>query len=202
MPTLITLAEAAAELGVPLGSLRSAAKERGYLVRLGRSLRIDRADLPDLFDHAATCRRRRPLSRLGNRHLLQPRRKLTVRNRLLRPPNGCSSPPGRRSRRERMPPEKPAEGPMRRFDPDKYYRPQDDAMRLIATVGTLAVWRHQGKEPPYLRLGNRIVYPGKDLNLFLDACRVEPTERPSASTRTPRLAGDMPSGEGRTPPHV
>lgn len=56
-------------------------------------------------------------------------------------------------------------------------------MRLIATVGTLAVWRHEGRGPPYLRVGNRILYSGADLNAFLDACRVEPTEKPRNSMR-------------------
>lgn len=72
---------------------------------------------------------------------------------------------------------------MRCFDPDQLYCPQDDAMRLIATVGTLAVWRHEGRGPPYLRVGNRILYSGADLNAFLDACRVEPTEKPRNSMR-------------------
>ena len=69
---------------------------------------------------------------------------------------------------------------MYRFDPDKYYRPQDDAMRLIAKEGTLAVWRHLGKGPAYFRTGSRIFYRGLDLNAYLDACRVEPTEKQPA----------------------
>ena len=63
---------------------------------------------------------------------------------------------------------------MKRFDPDVYYRPADEAMRLIATVGSLALWRHQGKGPPFTKFGHRVLYLGADLNAWLDARRVEP----------------------------
>lgn len=63
------------------------------------------------------------------------------------------------------------------FDPDALYRPSDDALRLIATKGTLAVWRSLGKGPHYLRVGSRILYPGADLNSFLAKCRVKPIEK-------------------------
>ena len=61
---------------------------------------------------------------------------------------------------------------MERFQDDKYYRAADDEMRLIATKGTLAVWRHAGKGPAYVRFGNRILYEGFVLNAFLDSHRV------------------------------
>ena len=64
---------------------------------------------------------------------------------------------------------------MHRFDPDRYYRAFDPEMRLIATVGTLAVWRHEGKGPPYVRFGNRVLYRGSDVNTWLDERIVEPT---------------------------
>ena len=63
----------------------------------------------------------------------------------------------------------------RRFDDDTYYRPSDDAMRLIATVGGLAQWRHYGKGPPFTKFGRRILYLGADLNRWMDKHRVEPT---------------------------
>ena len=63
---------------------------------------------------------------------------------------------------------------MQRFDPDRYYRPADEAMRLIATVGSLALWRHQGKGPPFTKFGHRVLYRGADLNSWLDKHRVEP----------------------------
>lgn len=49
-PSLATLEEAAQELGVPKGSLRSAAEEHGYLVRMGRAVRIDRNDFEALVE--------------------------------------------------------------------------------------------------------------------------------------------------------
>ena len=41
---------------------------------------------------------------------------------------------------------------MRRFDENTYYRPADEAMRLIGTVATLAQWRHYCKGPPFAAL--------------------------------------------------
>ena len=63
---------------------------------------------------------------------------------------------------------------MRRFDDNTYYRPTDEAMRLIATVGTLAQWRHYAKGPPFTKIGRRILYLGRDLNRWIDEQRVEP----------------------------
>ena len=69
---------------------------------------------------------------------------------------------------------------MTRFKPDQYYRTSDPALALIATPGTLAVWRCHGKGPRYTRFGNRILYLGVDLNAWLDEHIVEP----DASNRT------------------
>lgn len=63
---------------------------------------------------------------------------------------------------------------MHRFEPDKYYRPQDEAMRLLGTVGGLALQRHRGDGPPYTKLGRRVLYLGEDLNRWLDERRIEP----------------------------
>ena len=46
---LLTIAAAADELGVPAGSLRTAAQRHGLLVRIGRAIRIDPNDLPELI---------------------------------------------------------------------------------------------------------------------------------------------------------
>ena len=63
---------------------------------------------------------------------------------------------------------------MKRFEPDLYYRPQDPAMRLLGTPGSLAVQRCKGGGPPFTRMGRRVLYLGRDLNAWLDAHRVEP----------------------------
>ena len=65
---------------------------------------------------------------------------------------------------------------MTRFNPQKYYRTKDPALALIATSGTLAVWRHAGRGPSYLRFGNRVLYYGSDLNSWLDEHIVVPAD--------------------------
>ena len=50
MPRLLTVDEAAKELGVPRGSLRTAAERHGFLVRMGRHTRIDPNTLPELVE--------------------------------------------------------------------------------------------------------------------------------------------------------
>ncbi len=47
-PNLVTIDEAARQLGVPKGSLRTAAETHGFLVRMGRALRIDSNDFSRL----------------------------------------------------------------------------------------------------------------------------------------------------------
>ena len=45
MPRLLTLNKAADALGVPVASLRGAAERHGYLIRMGRVVRINPNDL-------------------------------------------------------------------------------------------------------------------------------------------------------------
>ena len=63
---------------------------------------------------------------------------------------------------------------MKRFEPDRYYRPSDPEMRLIATPGTLTQWRHQGRGPSWVKCARRVLYRGSDLNDWLDANLVSP----------------------------
>ena len=63
---------------------------------------------------------------------------------------------------------------MTRFNPEQYYRAGDPALSVIATTGTLAVWRHQGRGPRFIKFGNRVLYLGSDLNAWLDSHLVEP----------------------------
>ena len=64
---------------------------------------------------------------------------------------------------------------MTRFDPDTFYRPDDPAVRIIGTAGTLRVWRCKGRGPDYHKIGNRVFYKGADLNRYLNSCIVRPT---------------------------
>ena len=68
---------------------------------------------------------------------------------------------------------------MKRFDPETYYRSSDEALRLIATAGTLAVWRHEDRGPTYTKIGNRVLYRGTDLNAFLDKRSHAPRNGPA-----------------------
>ena len=50
MHRLLTIEEAATTLGVPVGSLLTAARRHGFLVKMGRALRIDPNDIPELIE--------------------------------------------------------------------------------------------------------------------------------------------------------
>ena len=60
------------------------------------------------------------------------------------------------------------------FEPGRFYRPQDDELRLFGTVGALAVQRCRGEGPPFYRVARKVVYRGSDLNQYLESRRVEP----------------------------
>ena len=62
------------------------------------------------------------------------------------------------------------------IEPDRFYRPSDPSLRKIATVGTLAHWRHRGLGPPYVRYGNRVLYRGRDVLAWLEGHTVYPTD--------------------------
>lgn len=63
---------------------------------------------------------------------------------------------------------------MREFDDDRYYLTTDPELELLGSPAAMAQWRKRGKGPRYLRVGRRILYRGRDLNLFLDECVIEP----------------------------
>ena len=63
------------------------------------------------------------------------------------------------------------------FAADRYYRPGDPALDTIASCGTLATWRWQGRGPLYTKFGHRILYRGSDLNAWLDERLVQPTTK-------------------------
>ena len=61
------------------------------------------------------------------------------------------------------------------FNPDTVYTPEDVAARGIANYSTLAKWRMARTGPPFIRLGKRVGYRGRDLNEWLDVQTVRPT---------------------------
>ena len=61
------------------------------------------------------------------------------------------------------------------FKPDRYYRTNDPELTVLATPGTMRQWRHQGKGPPYVKSGSRVLYKGSDLDEWLAAREVRPT---------------------------
>ena len=62
------------------------------------------------------------------------------------------------------------------FIPTRFYRPTDDALRTIATAGTLAQWRFHGTGPAFHKLaqgrGSRVLYHGADVLKWLEQKRV------------------------------
>lgn len=61
------------------------------------------------------------------------------------------------------------------FDDKGLYCTTDQALRVIAARGTLAIWRHKGCGPRYYKFGNRVIYRGGDLNEWVEQHMVEPT---------------------------
>ena len=66
---------------------------------------------------------------------------------------------------------------MNRFEPDRYYRTSDPELASLATPGTLAQWRHQGRGPSFHKFGHRILYRGRDLNEWIDDHLIETSTR-------------------------
>lgn len=69
---------------------------------------------------------------------------------------------------------------MYRFEEDRLYRPTDSELRILATRGTLAIWRHEGRGPKYVRLGGHVLYEGRDLNAYIDERKIAPVDNRQA----------------------
>uniref|UniRef100_I2PWM9 Helix-turn-helix domain-containing protein n=1 Tax=Desulfovibrio sp. U5L TaxID=596152 RepID=I2PWM9_9BACT len=50
------------------------------------------------------------------------------------------------------------------------------AVKLGVSVHTLRMWRHKSRGPVYARIGRRCVYIEKDLDAFLESCRIKPVD--------------------------
>lgn len=60
------------------------------------------------------------------------------------------------------------------FDESRLYPANDPALKEIAPYSTMAHWRSEGRGPAYHKVGPRVVYAGRDLNLWLAEHRIEP----------------------------
>ena len=58
------------------------------------------------------------------------------------------------------------------FDPERLYPPNDPALRDIASIPTLARWRHERRGPRYRKFGSRVAYLGRDLIAFVEASAI------------------------------
>lgn len=63
------------------------------------------------------------------------------------------------------------------FDDDMLYSADDPALLILGRPSTLAHWRSEGRGPAYIKMGRRVAYRGSDLNEWLAAQTVRPTER-------------------------
>lgn len=62
------------------------------------------------------------------------------------------------------------------FNSGRIYFPEDPELRVLGSVEKLAQWRHRNRGPAFMRIGRRIGYHGTDLNAYLCAQRVDPSE--------------------------
>ena len=90
-----------------------------------------------------------------------------------------------------------------KIDPDGYYPPQADELRPVAAVQTLARWRHEGRGPPYIKSGSRVLYRGADVLAWLEAnwVKTEPplTGRESACEQPPPLSNPVNDSKSNAP---
>ena len=67
------------------------------------------------------------------------------------------------------------------FNDNELYPATDPRLDVIGRYDTRARWRLEGSGPRYIKLSSRrIVYLGRDLNLWLEARAVEPRDNAAA----------------------
>ena len=60
------------------------------------------------------------------------------------------------------------------FDEAKLYFTDDEALKDLAPYSTWAHWRSEGRGPAYIKIGSRVAYTGRALNIWLMSRTVEP----------------------------
>ncbi|PHO02205.1 MerR family transcriptional regulator [Rhodobacteraceae bacterium 4F10] len=63
------------------------------------------------------------------------------------------------------------------FENNRTYVLGDPELELLGDREKLAQWRHKGAGPAYYKLGRKVVYRGSDLNVWVEARRVDPGKR-------------------------
>jgi hypothetical protein len=63
------------------------------------------------------------------------------------------------------------------FDDNRHYVLGDPELLLIGDREKLAQWRHRNVGPPYFKLGRKIIYCGKDLNVWAEQHWTDPEAR-------------------------
>ena len=70
------------------------------------------------------------------------------------------------------------------FDDNKLYLTSDKALLVLGRPSTLSHWRSECRGPAFIKLGSRVAYRGADLNQWLAAQTVRPTD--ASLARRPR----------------
>ena len=68
------------------------------------------------------------------------------------------------------------------FENDRLYLNTDEALDALAPPSTRAHWRSEGRGPRYVKIGAKVGYLGRDLNVWIAERTVQPPGNPP---RTP-----------------
>ena len=73
------------------------------------------------------------------------------------------------------------------FEPGRLYRTNHPALKSLASVKTMAMWRCDLKGPSFIRSGSRILYRGHDLNRAIQPHLQSPDTQPPPAFEPGRL---------------
>lgn len=62
------------------------------------------------------------------------------------------------------------------FEDERCYVLGDLDLELLGDRDKLAQWRHKGVGPAYYKIGRKVIYRGTDLNDWLAARRIDPSQ--------------------------
>ena len=66
------------------------------------------------------------------------------------------------------------------FDRSRIYLLGDRELEILGSREKLAQWRHRNVGPAWCKIGRKVGYTGADLNAFIAANRVDPTDKKAA----------------------